>query len=81
MSLKFILLNQFLLQYTALQATRHAEILALEEAMRWCDDKQLEREEVFSQTKLFVTVEPCIMCAGALRIMGEFDCSIHVERA
>eukprot|EP00057_Strongylocentrotus_purpuratus_P015955 XP_011670429.1 PREDICTED: tRNA-specific adenosine deaminase 2 [Strongylocentrotus purpuratus] len=51
-------------------ATRHAEILALEEAMRWCDDKQLEREEVFSRTKLFVTVEPCIMCAGALRIMG-----------
>nr|XP_054749907.1 tRNA-specific adenosine deaminase 2-like [Lytechinus pictus] len=51
-------------------ATRHAEILALEEAMRWCEDKQMKREEVFSHTKLFVTVEPCIMCAGALRIMG-----------
>ncbi|XP_071481911.1 tRNA-specific adenosine deaminase 2-like [Diadema antillarum] len=51
-------------------ATRHAELLAIEEAMEWCRKESELREEVFSRTKLFVTVEPCIMCAGALRIMG-----------
>jgi tRNA(adenine34) deaminase len=40
--------------------TAHAEILALREAARQLGDWRLERCEVF------VTLEPCAMCAGAI---------------
>lgn len=42
------------------QATHHAEILAIEEACR-----QLGRWRLESCT-LYVTLEPCVMCAGAI---------------
>ncbi|KAI5291355.1 tRNA(adenine34) deaminase [Ascosphaera aggregata] len=45
----------------AVNGTRHAEFLALEEAM-----KSYPRS-VFRETDLYVTVEPCIMCASLLR--------------
>lgn len=41
-------------------ATRHAEIMAIEEANRTLGSWRLE------QCDLYVTLEPCIMCAGAL---------------
>ena len=41
-------------------ATAHAEILALREAGATVGNHRLERCE------LFVTIEPCAMCAGAL---------------
>lgn len=41
--------------------TRHAEFLAIDEAL------QKYPKSIFSQTDLYVTVEPCIMCASALR--------------
>ena len=40
--------------------TAHAEILALREAAVRMDNYRLEEAE------LFVTLEPCVMCAGAL---------------
>ncbi len=40
--------------------TAHAEILALREAALRMDNYRLEEAE------LFVTLEPCVMCAGAL---------------
>jgi tRNA(adenine34) deaminase len=40
--------------------TAHAEILALREASLRMENYRLENAE------LFVTLEPCIMCAGAL---------------
>jgi tRNA(adenine34) deaminase len=40
--------------------TAHAEILALREASARVDNYRLE------QAELFVTLEPCVMCAGAL---------------
>ncbi len=40
--------------------TAHAEILALREAAARLDNYRLEDSE------LFVTLEPCVMCAGAL---------------
>jgi tRNA(adenine34) deaminase len=40
--------------------TAHAEILALREAALRMENYRLENAE------LFVTLEPCIMCAGAL---------------
>ncbi|XP_072042655.1 tRNA-specific adenosine deaminase 2-like [Amphiura filiformis] len=51
-------------------ATRHAEMVAIEEAIQWSREHALRQEEVFHETILYVTVEPCIMCAGALRLMG-----------
>ena len=51
-------------------ATRHAEMLAIEEVDNWCANDGLDRRRVFAEGVLYVTVEPCIMCAAALRIVG-----------
>ncbi|RPD62095.1 tRNA specific adenosine deaminase [Lentinus tigrinus ALCF2SS1-6] len=51
-------------------ATRHAELEAIDEILA---DKELTPEITeypLSNTILYVTVEPCIMCASALRQMG-----------
>ncbi|KAF7982334.1 hypothetical protein HWV62_29042 [Athelia sp. TMB] len=51
-------------------ATRHAELEAIDSILA---DKSLTpqiTEHPLSETTLYVTVEPCIMCASALRQMG-----------
>ncbi|KAF7982327.1 hypothetical protein HWV62_29028 [Athelia sp. TMB] len=51
-------------------ATRHAELEAIDSILA---DKSLTpqiTEHPLSDTTLYVTVEPCIMCASALRQMG-----------
>ncbi|KAI0829285.1 cytidine deaminase-like protein [Trametes gibbosa] len=51
-------------------ATRHAELEAIDEILA---DRQLTptvTEYPLAETTLYVTVEPCIMCASALRQMG-----------
>ncbi|KAE9401541.1 cytidine deaminase-like protein [Gymnopus androsaceus JB14] len=51
-------------------ATRHAELEAIDEIL---SDKTLTPNVVkypLSTTTLYVTVEPCIMCASALRQLG-----------
>ncbi|KAJ8083769.1 tRNA(adenine34) deaminase [Marasmius tenuissimus] len=51
-------------------ATRHAELEAIDQIL---SDKGLTPEVTqypLSTTTLYVTVEPCIMCASALRQMG-----------
>ncbi|XP_048790888.1 tRNA-specific adenosine deaminase 2 [Lagopus muta] len=50
-------------------ATRHAEMVAIDEVLEWCQQHKKDHEEVFSHSVLYVTVEPCIMCAAALRLM------------
>ncbi|XP_053238051.1 tRNA-specific adenosine deaminase 2 isoform X2 [Podarcis raffonei] len=50
-------------------ATRHAEMVAIDQVMDWCRQNKKEPKEVFANTVLYVTVEPCIMCAAALRMM------------
>ncbi|MEF3169033.1 MAG: tRNA adenosine(34) deaminase TadA [Deltaproteobacteria bacterium] len=40
--------------------TAHAEIIAIREAARTCGNYRL------TGTSLYVTIEPCIMCAGAI---------------
>jgi tRNA(adenine34) deaminase len=42
-------------------ATAHAEILAITSAMAFLGNKYLD------ECTLYVTLEPCVMCAGALR--------------
>lgn len=51
-------------------ATRHAEIIAIEEVREFCSVQGLVENEVFSLSVLYVTVEPCVMCAAALRQIG-----------
>ncbi|ETE64218.1 tRNA-specific adenosine deaminase 2, partial [Ophiophagus hannah] len=58
-------------------ATRHAEMVAIDQVLDWCQQHKKQPEDVFTHTVLYVTVEPCIMCAAALRMMniGEpFQC-------
>uniref|UniRef100_A0A673LNG5 tRNA-specific adenosine deaminase 2 n=1 Tax=Sinocyclocheilus rhinocerous TaxID=307959 RepID=A0A673LNG5_9TELE len=50
-------------------ATRHAEMVALDQVLDWCRFREKDPIEVCEQTVLYVTVEPCIMCAAALRLL------------
>ncbi|XP_066533066.1 tRNA-specific adenosine deaminase 2 isoform X2 [Hoplias malabaricus] len=50
-------------------ATRHAEMVALDQVLDWCCLRQLDPKEVCKHTVLYVTVEPCIMCTAALRLL------------
>ncbi|KAI6071250.1 TRNA-specific adenosine deaminase 2 [Aix galericulata] len=45
--------------------TRHAEMVAIDQVLDWCQQNNKNHEEVFSNSVLYVTVEPCIMCAAA----------------
>lgn len=52
------------------QATRHAELEAIDEILADQELTPHATEYPLSDTTLYVTVEPCIMCASALRQMG-----------
>ncbi|XP_076011155.1 tRNA-specific adenosine deaminase 2 [Genypterus blacodes] len=51
-------------------ATRHAEMVAVDQLLEWCRHGNLDARRVCEQTALYVTVEPCIMCAAALRLIN-----------
>lgn len=44
----------------------HAEMVALEMMKQWCFDNGHEFADVINRTTLYITLEPCIMCASAL---------------
>jgi len=50
-------------------ASRHAEMIAIEQVYQWCTVNNHSPQEVFPACVLYVTTEPCIMCAAALRIL------------
>ncbi|XP_062496814.1 tRNA-specific adenosine deaminase 2 isoform X1 [Pezoporus occidentalis] len=50
-------------------ATRHAELVAIDQVLDWCKQQNRDYTEVFANSVMYVTVEPCIMCAAALRLM------------
>ena len=52
------------------QATRHAELEAIDSILADPNLTPTITEYPLSDTTLYVTVEPCIMCASALRQMG-----------
>jgi len=54
--------------------TRHAEFEAIDQALKWFKQKDLNWFEEFSQVTLYVTCEPCIMCASALRLVNIINC-------
>ena len=47
-------------------ATRHAELIAFEKLK----ENRKDYKEVLKKSTLYVTVEPCIMCASAIKMMG-----------
>jgi len=54
-------------------ATRHAEMEAIDKVLEICQAANLSQEQVaqkFGRCELYVTCEPCIMCATALSIVG-----------
>ncbi|CAH8557188.1 unnamed protein product [Heterobilharzia americana] len=48
-------------------ATQHAEMVTIKRLEKWCKEHDKEFEKVLGGCELYVTVEPCIMCAAALR--------------
>lgn len=51
-------------------ATRHAEMVAADQVLEWCRRSNQDHRTVCERTVLYVTVEPCIMCAAALRLLS-----------
>ena len=50
-------------------ATRHAEIVAIDQVKCYCEANSLDYRSIFKGSSLYVTVEPCIMCCAALRLL------------
>lgn len=46
--------------------TRHAEFVCIDAVLNYCKANELKFDDVFKQTTVVVTVEPCIMCMSAL---------------
>ena len=53
-----------------LNATRHAEMVAIDQLEVYARDIKTPLKDVCGRSRLFVTVEPCVMCAFALRLIG-----------
>lgn len=51
-------------------ATRHAEMIAIDQLKEYCSNLNRDMLEVCGDITLYVTVEPCVMCTHALRIAG-----------
>lgn len=51
-------------------STRHAEMVAIDQLLEFSSIKSLSLLDVVKHSALYVTVEPCIMCAHALRLLG-----------
>lgn len=60
-------------------ATRHAEMNCIDDLITYCKSKNLNPESVWPSIEVYVTCEPCIMCARILRHLGvrsvKFGCS------
>lgn len=66
-----------------MQATRHAEMEAIDVLLeQWQKNglSKLEVAEIFSKCSLYVTCEPCIMCAASLSILGMLIESYYIMK-
>lgn len=45
-------------------------MVALDQALDWCSRRELDPRDVCTHTALYVTVEPCVACAAALRLLS-----------
>lgn len=48
-------------------ATRHAEMNCIDDIIVYCKQNNIDRESIWADLDVFVTCEPCIMCARILR--------------
>lgn len=53
-----------------LNATRHAELVAFDHLMEVSRKESVSVEKLCQECVLYVTIEPCVMCAYALRLVG-----------
>ena len=53
-----------------LNATRHAEMVVIDQLEVYARDVKTPLKDLCRRSRLFVTVEPCVMCAFALRLIG-----------
>lgn len=53
-----------------LNATRHAEMVAFDQLMDVSKKEGISVEALCEECVLYVTLEPCVMCAYALRLVG-----------
>lgn len=53
-----------------LNATRHAEMVVIDQLEEYAKVGAVSLKSVCSESTLYVTVEPCVMCAFALRLTG-----------
>ncbi len=51
-------------------ATRHAEMVAIDQVLVYSENSDKPLKELCDTSKVYVTVEPCIMCTFALRQVG-----------
>ena len=60
-------------------ATRHAEMVVIDQLLQLSKQKGVDLKDMCSGHTLYVTVEPCVMCTYALRLVGltkvTFGCS------
>ena len=66
----------------SMNATRHAEMVAIDQLVILCRSNRFKLEEFCSECTLYVTVEPCVMCSFSLRIcnLTEIVYGCHNER-
>lgn len=50
--------------------TRHAEIICIDIVLEFCKVNNINYKTYFKNIVVYVTVEPCIMCAAALNNLG-----------
>lgn len=46
--------------------TRHAEMNCIDIILKYCKENKIEWQDFFKGITVYVTVEPCLMCASAL---------------
>ena len=51
-------------------ATRHAEMVAIDQVLAFSERSNKPLNEICHSCRIYVTVEPCIMCTFALRLTG-----------
>ncbi|XP_045776688.1 tRNA-specific adenosine deaminase 2 [Maniola jurtina] len=49
--------------------TRHAEMNCIDAVIEYCKNNNIDHASYFRNIVVYVTVEPCIMCAAALNIL------------
>ncbi|KAI6183415.1 CMP/dCMP-type deaminase domain-containing protein [Aphelenchoides bicaudatus] len=47
-------------------STYHAEMIAIDQVYEWCQNTRRDFDDVIAQCCLYVTLEPCCMCASGL---------------